>query len=102
MTTRLGEQARLVLADNYRSVLAAERMKESAERLNSAALFRLTEHPGPAADAAGYRARFARELATQESNITDAQPLTGRRRYSPTQSAGNQRSTCATAPTSFG
>jgi signal transduction histidine kinase len=71
VTTRLGEQARLVLADNYRSVLAAERMKESIERLNSAALFRLTEHPGASADAAGHRARFERELATQESNITE-------------------------------
>jgi signal transduction histidine kinase len=71
VTARLGEQARLVLADNYRSVLAAERMKESVERLNSGALFKLTDHPGAAGDAAGHRGRFERELATQEGNITE-------------------------------
>jgi len=39
VTRRLGEQSRLILADNYRSVLAAERMKESLERMDSFALF---------------------------------------------------------------
>ena len=38
VTTALGQEARLILADNYRSVLAAERMKEALERINSAAL----------------------------------------------------------------
>ena len=33
VTTRLGEQSRLILADNYRSVLAVQRMKESLERV---------------------------------------------------------------------
>jgi signal transduction histidine kinase/HAMP domain-containing protein len=71
VTKRLGEQSRLVLADNYRSVLAAERMKESVERLNSAALFKLADHPGAPGDAAAHRARLERELATQEGNITE-------------------------------
>jgi len=37
-------QARLILADNYRSVLAAQRMKDSLERINAAALLLLAEH----------------------------------------------------------
>jgi signal transduction histidine kinase len=71
VTTRLGAQARLVLADNYRSVLAAERMKESLERLNNASLFVLAGHPDRPADVAAYRDRFERELVTQEGNVTE-------------------------------
>jgi len=40
VTTRaLGHAGERILADNYRSVLAAQRMKESIERLDSGALF---------------------------------------------------------------
>jgi len=35
----LGKSGQRVLADNYRSVLAAQRMKESLERIDSAAMF---------------------------------------------------------------
>ena len=72
VTTRLGGEARFILADNYRSVLAAERMKESLERINGAALVRLTAHGAPPSDeiAANVR-RFADALATEESNITE-------------------------------
>ena len=35
----LGTHSQTVLKDNYRSVLAAQRMKEAIERMDSAALF---------------------------------------------------------------
>ncbi|HEY2729096.1 MAG TPA: ATP-binding protein [Polyangia bacterium] len=73
VTTRLGMQARLILADNYRSVLAAQRMKDSLERINAAALFLLAEHEDDArAEIARHRRKFDEELATQEGNITEA------------------------------
>jgi NtrC-family two-component system sensor histidine kinase KinB len=73
VTTRLGQQARLILADNYRSVLAAERMKESLERMNGAALFRLAGHDDEAAaQIATNRQKFEAELAAQEGNITES------------------------------
>jgi signal transduction histidine kinase len=72
VTTRLGEQSRLIIADNYRSVLAAERMKESLERLDSAALFLLAGHEAEAApDLTAHHARFENELAVQEGNVTE-------------------------------
>lgn len=72
VTRRLGQQARFVLADNYRSVLAAERMKESLERINNAALFELAGHgAGTAAQIAESRQRFEQELAAQQGNITE-------------------------------
>jgi NtrC-family two-component system sensor histidine kinase KinB len=72
VTRRLGAQARLILADNYRSVLAAERMKGSLDRLNGDALVLLAGHPeGAAADIAWNRATFERELVAQEGNITE-------------------------------
>jgi signal transduction histidine kinase len=73
VTVRLGQQARLVLADNYRSVLAAERMKEALERVDRGALLRLAgREDGPVAQMAASRARFEEELAAQEGNITEA------------------------------
>jgi signal transduction histidine kinase len=72
VTTRLGQEAQLVLANNYRSVLAAERMKEALERINDAALFQLAGRgENSAGDIAGYRERFERELAAQQGNITE-------------------------------
>ncbi|MDP2313061.1 MAG: ATP-binding protein [Pseudomonadota bacterium] len=69
---RLGAESQRILAQNYRSVLAAERMKESIERLDSAALFRLV---GSAERAAGlvteHEAAFETELRIQASNITE-------------------------------
>jgi two-component system, NtrC family, sensor histidine kinase KinB len=35
----LGSHSQSILKDNYRSVLAAQRMKEAIERMDSAALF---------------------------------------------------------------
>jgi HAMP domain-containing protein len=73
VTTRLGERSRLILADNYRSVLAAQRMKEALERIDSHAVFMMVRsQPLEARSAiAGHRAIFESELRVQEGNITE-------------------------------
>lgn len=69
----LGAQSQRILADNYRSVLAAQRMKESAERLDSAALFRLAGRTAEADVLVGqHRPTFASELTVEEGNLTEA------------------------------
>ncbi len=69
---RLGEHTRLILADNYRSVLATQRMEESLERIDKFALLTLA---GLDADAPAaikrHQQSFERELQVQESNITE-------------------------------
>jgi two-component system, NtrC family, sensor histidine kinase KinB len=70
--TRLGESSSRILTDNYRSVLAAQRMKESIERLDSAALFLVAgERDRARAQAEPNQARFEAELEIQESNLTE-------------------------------
>lgn len=72
VTTRLGERARLILADNYRSVLAAQRMKESLERMDSQALVSLSENTQARVTAFGpQRELFEKELVVQEGNLTE-------------------------------
>jgi NtrC-family two-component system sensor histidine kinase KinB len=72
VTTRLGEEPQLILADNYRSVLAAERMKGSLERINSTALSLLAGRgEGSTARIAESRRKFEQELVAQEGNITE-------------------------------
>jgi hypothetical protein len=39
VVSHLGRHSQTILKDNYRSVLAAQRMKEAVERMDSAALF---------------------------------------------------------------
>lgn len=77
----LGQSSREILKDNYRSVLAAQRMKESAERIDSGVLFMLA---GRAAEGwplvATHRRRFEEELRTQEGNITERGELEATRR----------------------
>jgi signal transduction histidine kinase len=69
---RLGTESRLILADNYRSVLAAQRMKEALERIDSNALYILAGHSKHAWEAiARNRAIFDNELRVQEGNITE-------------------------------
>jgi signal transduction histidine kinase len=73
VTTRLAGQSRLILADNYRSVLAAERMKESLERIDSAAIYTVVGHEtGVTETIFNHRRSFERELQVQEGNITEA------------------------------
>ncbi|HEX7622482.1 MAG TPA: ATP-binding protein [Anaeromyxobacteraceae bacterium] len=67
----LGRSPELILKDNYRSVLAAERMLHAEQDLDAFALARAA---GKAADEAGHaesRARFEAELRGQEGNITE-------------------------------
>jgi len=79
--TELGRRSELILSENYRSVLAAQRMKESAERLDSAALFRFNGRQEEAATLIGiHRPRFETELKVQEANITEAGELEATRR----------------------
>ena len=67
----LGGSIEVILRENYRSVIACERMKESLERMDSAALFALGgEVERGRALAAQNRPRFEEALQTERSNIT--------------------------------
>ena len=69
----LGERSQDILKDNYRSVLATQRMKEYAERLDSAALYLITGEDAEGRLQAGkYLPLFEAELKVQEGNITEA------------------------------
>lgn len=69
----LGMHSQLILKDNYRSVLAAQRMKEAIERMDSAALFIVAGERQKGIDQAEkYRPMFEAELKVQEGNITEA------------------------------
>jgi PAS domain S-box-containing protein len=71
-TGTLGRAGERILADNYRSVLAAQRMKESIERLDSGALFIVIgERERGLALATEHRPSFEHELQVQERNITE-------------------------------
>ncbi len=69
---RLGSASEKILKDNYRSVLAAQRMKEAIERMDSAALFMAL---GQSAEgqklARPSRKLFEAELEVQQNNITE-------------------------------
>jgi len=68
----LGRSSQRILQDNYRSVLAAQRMKEAAERIDSAAVFRAAGRPDKADQQAPPNLRkFEEELSVQEHNITE-------------------------------
>ena len=69
----LGQRADRILRENYRSVLAAQRMKESAERIDSGVLFAAAGRPE--AGAAQIRENveaFESELLAQEENLTES------------------------------
>ncbi len=67
----LGEGPELILKDNYRSVLVAERMIDTVGELQNVALKEATG-PAPAGVPADeLRKRFEDELAIQEHNITE-------------------------------
>jgi PAS domain S-box-containing protein len=68
----LGRNATSILQDNYRSVLAAERMKEALERIDSAAMFIVAgERKRGNEQAEQNLLRFEQALETQQSNITE-------------------------------
>ena len=69
----LGSHSQTILKDNYRSVLAAQRMKEFIERMDSAALFLVAgQNEKGVQQAAKYRPIFEAELKVQEGNITES------------------------------
>ena len=68
----LGRSSQRILQDNYRSVLAAQRMKEAGERIDSAAVFRAAGRADKgSAQAPPNLKRFEDELAVQEHNVTE-------------------------------
>uniref|UniRef100_A0A7V4G790 histidine kinase n=1 Tax=Desulfobacca acetoxidans TaxID=60893 RepID=A0A7V4G790_9BACT len=69
---QLGLSSEKILKDNYRSVLAAQRMKEAIERMDSAALFiALGRREEGKQLAWRNRSTFEEELAVQMKNITE-------------------------------
>ena len=70
--TAIGNSAKNIIHENYRSVLATQRMKESIERMDSGALFLIAgQRSRGAAQAAENRERFEFELRIAEENITE-------------------------------
>jgi len=69
----LGKHSQGILKDNYRSVLASQRMKESIERMQDAAALVLVDDRGrdALAHTALHRKRFDAELRVEENNITE-------------------------------
>ncbi len=89
---RSGAAREAILADNYRSVLAAQRMKEALERIDRAALLAASparREARRARDRRAQRSAFERELGVQEGNITE--PRRGR----------GDRARCARAGTRY-
>jgi NtrC-family two-component system sensor histidine kinase KinB len=72
VTRSIGHSSELILKDNYRSVLAAERMKEAAERIDSGIVFTVIGRAGRGGEQIDDNVkRLAVELAVQEANITE-------------------------------
>ena len=69
--SELGRSSQRILQANYRSVLAAQRMMDALQRVDSAALFRAVGRVDKEAEAAPGLRAFEDELAVQESNITE-------------------------------
>jgi signal transduction histidine kinase len=69
---QLGAIAQTVLAQNFRSVLAAERMKEALERMDAAALAAAAGRPELARSGMSpHVEEFERELSVEEHNLTE-------------------------------
>src|SRR6516165_518073 len=71
MFSRLGNNIDVILKENYRSVLAAEGMKEALERMDSALLFAIGgEEQQAKAQFLEYRPMFERNLKIEPGNVT--------------------------------
>jgi NtrC-family two-component system sensor histidine kinase KinB len=71
--TELGRAGQEILADNYRSVLAAQRMKEAQERIDRGALLIVAGDTARGlAQISEHQPHFEDELRFQERNITEA------------------------------
>jgi NtrC-family two-component system sensor histidine kinase KinB len=75
VTSRLGASVELILANNYRSVLAVQTMQNALEAMDRTTLFivagRTLAGPATEAELGGQQRRFAAELAVQKHNITE-------------------------------
>jgi signal transduction histidine kinase/HAMP domain-containing protein len=72
VTRAQGKGAQAILQDNYRSVLAAQNIKESAERIDSGILFEIAgKTDRGAAQIDANLPKLDHELAVQEDNITE-------------------------------
>src|SRR5690348_15044497 len=68
----LGRAVDRILVNNYKSILAAENMKEALERQDSAAQFHLAGHQTKAfAQYRHNRGRFVQEFTIAANNITE-------------------------------
>jgi two-component system, NtrC family, sensor histidine kinase KinB len=68
----MGKVSRRIISENYESVVAAQEMKESLERQDSAALFALLgAHDKAMAQLREHRARFDANFRKAENNITE-------------------------------
>src|SRR5947209_17198967 len=71
MFSRLGNNIDVILKENYRSVLAAEGMKEALERMDSALLFAIGGEEAQAQEQfREYRPVFERNLKIEQNNVT--------------------------------
>ena len=74
--SQMSAVSRLIIAENYDSVVAAQNMKESLERQDSAAVFDLLgEHDLARNQLATHRQRFDAALAQAAANITETGEL---------------------------
>ena len=68
----LGRDSKTILRENYRSVLAAQRMQEAIDRLEDIALLsRVTAEAPSGASVASRREQFEAELRAAEANVTE-------------------------------
>jgi signal transduction histidine kinase len=73
VTRSLGHGSEDILKDNYRSVLAAQRMKEAAERIDSGVMFTVIGRAARGlAQIDANLQKFEDEFLAQEANITEA------------------------------
>jgi signal transduction histidine kinase len=71
MFSSLGSKVDLILRENYRSVLAAQNMKESLERMDSSALFAIGgEEDLARSQFAEYSPIFRKNLVIEQNNVT--------------------------------
>ena len=68
----LGRAIDVILVNNYKSIVAAENMKEALERQDSAAMFFIASHTEQSAPAIRSKAaKFAEEFQIAASNMTE-------------------------------
>src|ERR1051325_12184831 len=69
---RLGRAVDVILVNNYKSILAAENMKEALERQDSSAMFFVAGHADKARrQFSDHSERCAQEFSVAERNITE-------------------------------